>query len=71
MQNGASCLSIASQNGHLEVVKHLCERGGEALLMLANSVSEDLRRVVRHVVCFYESSAGICAGMRCTRMIAI
>ena len=40
VQDGASCLYIASQNRHLAVVKLLCERGGEKLLMLTDKVSE-------------------------------
>ncbi len=39
MQDGASCLFIASQKGHFEVVKHLCEIGGKELLMLTANVS--------------------------------
>jgi hypothetical protein len=30
---------MASQNGHLEVVRYLCERGGEKLLMMTENVS--------------------------------
>ena len=40
VQNNASCLYIACQEGHLDVVKYLCERGGEKLLMLTTMVSE-------------------------------
>jgi hypothetical protein len=29
-----SCLYRASREGHLEVVKYLCEQGGKELLML-------------------------------------
>ena len=39
VQDGASCLWIASQNGHVEVVKYLYSCGGEALLMLTRKVS--------------------------------
>ena len=39
MQDGRSCLFIASCNGHLDVVKHLYEVGGETLLMLTDKVS--------------------------------
>jgi hypothetical protein len=39
-QDGISCLFMASQNGHLEVVKDLCKRGGMALLMLTRNVSK-------------------------------
>jgi hypothetical protein len=38
-QRGESCLYAACEMGHLEVVKFLCERGGEALLMLTRIVS--------------------------------
>ena len=40
VQNGASCLYMASQYGHLEVVKYLHEVGGKELLMLTKDVSE-------------------------------
>ena len=52
-QNGISCLFKASQNGHLEVVKHLVERGGEALLMMTDKVSEDAGCVVGWLVCVF------------------
>ncbi len=39
VQNGASCLYLASSKGHLEVVKFLCEQGGKELLMLTNKAS--------------------------------
>ena len=39
-QVGTSCLYIACTNAHLNVVKYLCELGGEKLLMLTNNVSE-------------------------------
>ncbi len=34
MNNGASCLMICAQNGHLEVVNALLEAGGREPLML-------------------------------------
>ena len=43
----------ASQDGHLEVVKHLVERGGEALLMMTKNVSEDVGCVVGWLVCVF------------------
>jgi hypothetical protein len=39
VQDGASCLVVACQNGHVEVVKYLYSCGGEALLMLKRKVS--------------------------------
>ncbi len=39
VQDGTSCLYMASQNGHFGVVKHLCEIGGKELLMLTDYVS--------------------------------
>ena len=39
VQNGWSCLFIASHNGHLDVAKYLCEVGGERLLTLTDNVS--------------------------------
>jgi hypothetical protein len=39
VQNGASCLFLACQEGHLEVVKYLYEQGGKELLMLTINVS--------------------------------
>jgi hypothetical protein len=38
VQDGVSCLYIASWNGHVEVVKYLHGCGGEALLMLTKKV---------------------------------
>jgi ankyrin repeat protein len=32
--NGASCLMVGAQNGHLEVVRALLEAGGRELLMM-------------------------------------
>ena len=45
VQDGASCLWIASQNGHVEVVKYLYSCGGEALLMLTKKVRAGCCRV--------------------------
>ncbi len=42
MQNGNSCIYLASQQGHLEVVKFLLESGGTKLLILNNNVSISL-----------------------------
>ena len=39
MQSGASCLYIAAEKGHLDVVKHLADKGGRDLLMLTKEVS--------------------------------
>ncbi len=39
MQDGWSCLHIASFHGHLDVVEYVCEVGGERLLMLSDKVS--------------------------------
>jgi hypothetical protein len=39
MQDGASCLLKACENGHVGVVKYLCEQGREELLMLTDKVS--------------------------------
>jgi hypothetical protein len=39
-QGGRSCLHLACEGGHLDVVKYLCERWGEALLMLTTKVRE-------------------------------
>ena len=38
-QDGATCLFIAAQNGHLEVVKELCGVGGVDLVMAKANVS--------------------------------
>ena len=38
VQAGRSCLHKACKAGSLEVVKYLCERGGEKLLMLTSNV---------------------------------
>ncbi len=45
-QDGSSCLMVASDGGHLEVVKHLCEHGGKELLMHAAEV-----RCLSHLAC--------------------
>jgi hypothetical protein len=39
VQGGSSCLLVACHAGHLDMVKYLCERGGEKLLMLMSKVS--------------------------------
>jgi hypothetical protein len=39
MQLGWTGLLIACQDGHLEVVKYLCETGGEKLMMKPDKVS--------------------------------
>ena len=39
VQNGWSCLHVASHKGHVDVVKYLCAQGGEKLLMLTSDVS--------------------------------
>ena len=41
MQDGWSCLHIACQEGQLKVVKVLCERGGEELMMMTDKVIND------------------------------
>jgi hypothetical protein len=38
-QDGDTCLHTACQWGHLDIVKRLCEVGGEALVLQANDVS--------------------------------
>ncbi len=39
VQQGFSCAMMATQDGHLEVIKCLCENVGEKLLVLRNNVS--------------------------------
>jgi len=39
VQQGLSCLLMAAQQGHLEVVKYLCENGGDELLVWRDQVS--------------------------------
>jgi hypothetical protein len=48
-QDGRSCLLEASRKGHIEVVKYLCELGGEKLLMLTNEVIMALLHL--HICC--------------------
>ena len=38
LQEGASCLFVASEKGHLDIVKYLCKKGGKQLLMLSKIV---------------------------------
>ncbi len=37
-QNDVSCLHYASLNGHLDVVKYLCDKGGKVLWMKSDKV---------------------------------
>jgi hypothetical protein len=39
VQDGNTCLHWACYQGHLEIVKHVCALGGEALVLEANKVS--------------------------------
>jgi hypothetical protein len=39
LQRGGTCLMYASSQGHMEVVKYLCEVGGKELLMTMENVS--------------------------------
>ncbi len=39
VQDGDTCLHWACEGGDLEVVKHMCALGGEALVLKANKVS--------------------------------
>jgi hypothetical protein len=39
MQDGASCLLKACENGHVGVAKYLCERSNELLLTTRTEVS--------------------------------
>ncbi len=48
-QMDLSCLMVACEAGHLDVVKHLCEVGGERLLTFTNVVSAAVN--LRHPTC--------------------
>ena len=50
-QIGHTCLHTACKNGHVDVAKYLCERGGERLLMLTMNVSHCLLACT----CFFEA----------------
>jgi hypothetical protein len=39
VQDANTCLHWACEGGHLEIVKHVCALGGEALVLKANKVS--------------------------------
>ncbi len=67
MQEGVSCLLRAANNGHLDVVKHLCEVGGERLLMLTQEVRGRVA-VLLLCICMYErvsSGRWICRRLAC------
>jgi hypothetical protein len=39
VQDADTCLHWACEGGHLEIVKHVCALGGEALVLESNVVS--------------------------------
>ena len=51
MQTGDTCIVPAIQKGDLEMVKFLCEAGGEELMMLQNEVSELVQDACSESVC--------------------
>ncbi len=66
MQDGASCLLKACENGHVGVVKYLCEQGGEELLMLTDKVRlyTMLKVQIRLSICSY-SDCGLNSNANC------
>jgi hypothetical protein len=58
VQSRVSCICTACYNGHLEVVKYLCEQGGKELLMLTDKVSH--KTVLLSLSLFSFLMCGIC-----------
>ncbi len=76
VQDGRTSLMSASHSGHMEVVKYLCEVGGEELLMRARNVSGRMR-AYWHVCLHACSDAGMLSythvarhSLRCVDMYA-